>query len=173
MGADDALDIFAVHAVGGFVGELLTGLFAADYIVHLDGVTVIKGGWVNGNWVQLGIQLAVAVSTLAWSFVFTYFILICMLLLGKFVPALRLRVDKDQEEQGVDDIEIGEFAYDYVERNREVNPAVNETDAQDLPGVLNLSGADIAPSEKEESVYPTEIIRPSSTADVISNHVVA
>ena len=33
LGIDDALDIFAVHAIGGFIGNLLTGLFAADYIV--------------------------------------------------------------------------------------------------------------------------------------------
>lgn len=32
---DDALDIFAVHCIGGLIGNLLTGLFAADYIVRL------------------------------------------------------------------------------------------------------------------------------------------
>jgi Amt family ammonium transporter len=35
LGIDDALDIFAVHCIGGFAGNLMTGLFAADYIVWL------------------------------------------------------------------------------------------------------------------------------------------
>jgi ammonium transporter, Amt family len=47
MGADDALDIFAVHAIGGLIGNLLTGFFAADYIAHLDGYTLIPGGFLN------------------------------------------------------------------------------------------------------------------------------
>jgi Amt family ammonium transporter len=33
LNIDDALDIFAVHGIGGLVGNLLTGFFAADYIV--------------------------------------------------------------------------------------------------------------------------------------------
>jgi hypothetical protein len=49
IGADDTVDVFVVHTVGGFTGELLTGIFAANFIAHLDGVTVIKGGWLNGN----------------------------------------------------------------------------------------------------------------------------
>ncbi len=165
MGADDALDIFAVHAVGGLVGELLTGIFAANYIVHLDGVTVIKGGWLNGNWVQVPIQLAAAVTSLVWSFVLTYLILMCMFLLGKIIPALRLRVDKDQEEQGVDDVEIGEFAYDYVERIRDVNPDLDEDDGQDAESVQDLSLRVILRPDKEDSTYPTESLRLRSEQD--------
>ena len=52
LSIDDALDIFAIHTVGGLVGDLLTGVFAADYIAHLDGYTVIKGGWLNRHWVS-------------------------------------------------------------------------------------------------------------------------
>ena len=165
MGADDTLDIFAVHAVGGFIGELLTGIFAADYIAHLDGVTVINGGWLNANWVQLGIQLAAAVTALVWSFTLTYLILMCMLLLGKIIPALRLRVDKDQEEQGVDDVEIGEFAYDYVERNREANAALDEDGGQDAQSVDPIPPA-VVRLDKEDSTYPMEILRPSSEQDL-------
>lgn len=69
MGADDALDIFAIHAIGGFVGEVLTWIFAADYIAHLDGTTVIKGGWLNGNWVQIAIQLADGAASMVWSII--------------------------------------------------------------------------------------------------------
>ena len=140
----------------------MTGIFAANYIAHLDGVTVIKGGWLNANWVQLAIQLAAAVTSLVWSFTLTYLILMCMLLLGKFIPALRLRVDKDEEEQGVDDAEIGEFAYDYVERTREVNPALDEDDDQDAQNVEDLSRPAVVLSNKEDSIYPMENLRPSS-----------
>lgn len=58
MNVDDGLDAFGLHGIGGYVGSILTGLFAADYVAGLDGVTVIPGGWVNGHWVQLGYQLA-------------------------------------------------------------------------------------------------------------------
>jgi len=121
--ADDALDIFAVHAVGGVIGNLCTGLFAADYIAHLDGTTVIPGGWVNQHWIQLAIQLADSVSGMAYSFVMTTLILSLISLLSRYFPALRLRVDHDAEMRGIDDAEIGEFAYDYVEHTRDLTRA--------------------------------------------------
>ena len=128
ISADDALDIFAVHAVGGLTGDLLTGIFAADYIAHLDGTTVIPGGWINGHWKQLGIQLAGGCSGALWSFTITYLVLIAMKAVSKFVPALKLRVDQEDEELGIDDVEIGEYAYDYVELIREVHPPAHEDD---------------------------------------------
>lgn len=56
---DDAFDIFAQHGIGGFVGCLLTGIFAEQYIPALDQAT-IPGGWLNGHWIQLAYQLALA-----------------------------------------------------------------------------------------------------------------
>lgn len=161
LGADDALDVFAVHAVGGFIGELLTGVFATDYIAHLDGETVIKGGWLNRNWYQLAIQLANAVATLAWSFTLTFCLLMFMRLLGKFIPALKLRVDEDQEEQGVDDVEIGEFAYDYVERKREVSVTIEHTGSQHTQSVDDFGHLTIIEPrpEKEIITYEKEIPR--------------
>jgi len=47
---DDALDLFAEHAIGGTVGLLCNALFADRDIVILDGSSVIEGGWVNHNW---------------------------------------------------------------------------------------------------------------------------
>ncbi len=48
---DDACDAFAVHGVGGIVGNLLTGLFASNYIVTLAGDTALNdgAGWVDGH----------------------------------------------------------------------------------------------------------------------------
>ncbi len=41
---------FAVHAVGGITGGLLTGIFADNGIVSMAGdVPTGKGGWINGN----------------------------------------------------------------------------------------------------------------------------
>ncbi|OCK83088.1 ammonium transporter 1 [Lepidopterella palustris CBS 459.81] len=117
---DDALDIFAVHAVGGFVGNICTGFFAANYIAHLDGFTVIEGGWLNHHWEQLGIQLADSLTGGAYSFLGTCLILGCLDGLGKFMPIFKLRATEEEEILGIDDVEIGEFAYDYVELTREV-----------------------------------------------------
>lgn len=101
---DDALDIFAVHCVGGIIGNLLTGLMAADYIAHLDGFSVIQGGWVNRHWIQLAIQLADSVAGMAYSFVMTTTILMAMKFIGGRVPAMRLRVSEEEEERGIDDV---------------------------------------------------------------------
>lgn len=159
LGADDALDVFAVHAVGGFIGELLTGIFAADYIAHLDGETVIKSGWLNRHWYQLAVQLANAIATLVWSFTLTFCLLMSMRLLGKFVPALKLRVDEDQEEQGVDDVEIGEFAYDYVERIRDVSATQESNGSQHSQSVDDFGHPVIIEPEKAAHIYEKEIPR--------------
>ncbi|KAJ4301977.1 ammonium transporter Amt1 [Collariella sp. IMI 366227] len=119
LGIDDALDIFAEHGVGGIAGNLLTGLFASDYIAFLDGSSVIPGGWVNHNYIQLGYQLADSVAGFSYSFVMTCVILFLM----NLVPGLSLRVTAEQEEIGLDDSELGEFAYDYVEITRHIDGA--------------------------------------------------
>ena len=116
LGIDDALDIFAVHGVGGFIGNILTAFFAADYIAHLDGFTIISGGWLNHHWIQLGHQLADSVAGAGYSFFGTCLILFVM----NLIPGLSLRASEESEILGIDDAEIGEFAYDYVELTREV-----------------------------------------------------
>ncbi|KAI1096177.1 ammonium transporter [Rostrohypoxylon terebratum] len=122
---DDALDIFAVHAVGGFVGNICTAFFAADYIAHLDGFTIIKGGWVNHHWIQLAYQLADSVCGGCYSFFGTCIILFLL----NLIPGLQLRATEEAEILGIDDAEIGEFAYDYVELTREVLNEIEGGDA--------------------------------------------
>lgn len=123
LGVDDALDIFAVHGVGGLVGNILTAFFATNYIASLDGVATIKGGWLDHNWMQLPIQLADSFSGGCYSFVGTCLILFIM----NMIPGLTLRATEEAEILGIDDAEIGEFAYDYVELTREV---LNDVDAE-------------------------------------------
>jgi len=113
---DDALDIFAIHGVGGLVGDLLTGLFAADYIAHLDGATEIDGGWINQHYIQLAYQLCDGVTGMAYSFVLSCLILFLI----NLIPGLQLRASDQEEIMGMDETEVGEFAYDYVEVSRDV-----------------------------------------------------
>jgi hypothetical protein len=89
--------------------HLLTSTLS-DYIAHLDGYSVISGGWLNHHWIQLGYQLADSFAGGAYSFVGTCVILAALDSLGKFVPALRLRATEEEEALGIDDVEIGEFA---------------------------------------------------------------
>ncbi|KAI8984326.1 ammonium transporter AmtB-like domain-containing protein [Mycotypha africana] len=119
---DDVADVFAVHGIGGYVGSLLTGLFAESYVAALDGTSVIKGGWMNHHWAQLGYQLAEATAGAAWSFVITYLILFIM----NKIPGLSLRVDRESELQGLDVAEIGEMAYYHVDKIIGVNRNTGE-----------------------------------------------
>ncbi|KAI1356956.1 ammonium transporter [Xylaria sp. FL0043] len=130
---DDSLDIFAVHAVGGFVGNILTAFFAADYIAHLDGVSVIKGGWLNQHWIQLAYQLADSVAGGVYSFGGTCIILFVI----NLIPGLKIRASEEAEILGIDDAEIGEFAYDYVELTREV---LNEVENDDGNSRFSVEG---------------------------------
>lgn len=53
---DDTLDTFSVHGIGGFLGNILTGIFAQKWIAMLDG-SVISGGAIDGNWSVLAPNL--------------------------------------------------------------------------------------------------------------------
>lgn len=132
---DDALDIFAVHTIGGIVGnvrvfplspppartlttlasrraaaQILTGLFAQSSVAGFDGIALIPGGWLDRHYIQLGYQIADSMSGMAYSFVLTTIILWIM----HYIPGLRMRTTEEAEVVGMDDYDMGEFAYDYV-----------------------------------------------------------
>ena len=65
---------------------------------------------------QLGYQLADSATGATYSFLGSCLILFLI----NLVPGCHLRVDEASEVMGVDDAEIGEFAYDYVELTRDV-----------------------------------------------------
>jgi Amt family ammonium transporter len=111
---DDALDVFAVHGVGGIVGNLLTGVFAQRSISLLGGTPIKDGGMLDGHHVQLAYQLASSVAGLGYSFVMTY---ILLFLIDK-IPGLSLRLHPEKEELGVDESELGEVAYYFVDKVR-------------------------------------------------------
>jgi ammonia channel protein AmtB len=70
--------VYIVHYVGGLVGLILTGIFAQQSIIALgypEGTAsdlMPKGGWLDGNWMQVPYQLAGIAAVSAWSFVVTY-----------------------------------------------------------------------------------------------------
>ncbi|TPX72205.1 hypothetical protein SpCBS45565_g00587 [Spizellomyces sp. 'palustris'] len=105
---DDTLDVFAVHGVGGVIGNLLTAIFAERSIIELD-TQGVEGGWMNGNFKQLWIHLYATLAVAAWSFCLTY---IVFFLLDK-TPGLHLRVKERHESLGLDLAQIGEYAYNY------------------------------------------------------------
>jgi len=104
---DDALDVFAVHGVGGIVGNILTGVFAQK---AYSGGT-IEGGWLDGHWMQVVHQLVDTAAGLSWSFIVTFIILFIM----NKIPGLSLRVDLDVERAGLDEAELGFSCYQYHE----------------------------------------------------------
>ncbi|KAG9092769.1 hypothetical protein FRC06_011806 [Ceratobasidium sp. 370] len=116
IGIDDALDLFAEHAVGGILGLLANGLFADNVIIALDGVnTAVPGGWIRHNYKQLYIQFAYVCATCGYVFVMTA-------ILAKLVdicPGLGLRATEQGEILGMDDDQIGEFVQDFVEVRRD------------------------------------------------------
>ncbi|SGZ51219.1 CIC11C00000005208 [Sungouiella intermedia] len=155
---DDGMDVFALHGVGGFMGSLMTGLFAADYVAATDGSTVIDGGWMNHHYIQLGYQLAGSVSIGAYSFTVTAIILY---ILDK-IPFLRLRLHEDEELMGVDLAEIGEYAYyqedeDSTGLGPKSSPYVLEPIRSNDPKVAKLREA----AKKEKHVEGVEGTAPN------------
>ncbi|KAH0260650.1 ammonium transporter, partial [Aureobasidium melanogenum] len=112
---DDAMDVFAEHGVAGMVGLFFNGIFAASYIIGLDGVNQIDGGWIQHNWKQMYMQIAYIAAVTAYSFVVSAAI---AFVINK-IPGLHLRASEEAELLGMDDDQLGEFAYDYVEVRRD------------------------------------------------------
>ncbi|EDR01907.1 ammonium transporter [Laccaria bicolor S238N-H82] len=110
---DDALDLFAEHAIGGIIGLLFNSFFASSTIMAMDGVTTaVPDEWVK----QLYKQFAYICATSAYTFVFTALIAKTV----DAIPGLSLRCTKQDEILGMDEVEIGEFATDYIEIRRDV-----------------------------------------------------
>jgi Amt family ammonium transporter len=95
---DDALDVWAVHGVGGTLGAILTGVFA---IAAVNGAS----GLVEGNGSQVLKQLVAVGATWIYSGVATFIIL---KVVDHFVG---LRVGEAEEEAGLDSSQHGEVAW--------------------------------------------------------------
>jgi Amt family ammonium transporter len=106
--ADDSLDVFGVHAVGGIFGALMTGIFNAPFLggpgSTVDWVTGASG--YPGVWTQFRIQLQAVCLVVVWTAVvaFAGFCLVKWL--------VGLRVPEEDEREGLDITSHGERAYD-------------------------------------------------------------
>jgi ammonium transporter, Amt family len=110
LGADDSLDVFGVHAVGGIVGALLTGVFCAP---DLGGPGYVSD-WVTGAvikpadysiFAQVKTQAIAIGITIVWSGVVSFVAFkIADILIG-------LRVPEEEEREGLDITAHGETAY--------------------------------------------------------------
>ncbi len=107
LGADDSLDVFGVHGVGGIVGALLTGVFNNQAL----GGPGLVGDWVtagvisNGIGAQVWIQLKAVLLTIVWSGVVSF---IAYFIVDKVIG---LRVNEEDEREGLDISSHGETAY--------------------------------------------------------------
>ncbi|MHB1233192.1 MAG: ammonium transporter [Burkholderiales bacterium] len=89
MGYDDSLDAFGVHAIGGIIGALLTGVFAVKAIGGTAGV-------LEGNGAQFGIQALGVGTTIVYDAIATFIILkVIDMIIG-------LRVTEEEEREGLD-----------------------------------------------------------------------
>lgn len=101
---DDSLDVFPVHGVGGILGTLLAGVFCSTQLGIFSGNGFSDGIESIGG--QLMVQATGVVSTFVYTAVVTWVIL-------KLVDAMvGLRVDGDEETQGLDLVLHDERGYD-------------------------------------------------------------
>ncbi len=96
FGFDDALEVMAVHGIGGIWGALATGIFAVGGI-----------GLVDGDAEVLGYNVVATLATIGYSFVATFIILKIL----DVVPGLGLRAEEADEDIGLDVALHGERAY--------------------------------------------------------------
>lgn len=95
---------------------LFNAFFGSSYIIGLDGVNNgLVGGWPDHHYEQLYIQIAYICATSAYSFVMSAIIA----KLIDIIPGMHLRASEEAELLGMDDDQLGEFAYDYVEVRRD------------------------------------------------------
>ena len=100
MGYDDSLDAFGVHGIGGIVGALLTGIFAAESL----GGQGLSADSIGG---QFFVQLVGVVFTIAYCAVLSFVLL-------KIVDAIvGLRVSQSEETEGLDIALHDERGYNY------------------------------------------------------------
>ena len=106
MGADDALDVFGIHGIGGILGALLTGVFNTwslggtgiiDYVNNTVVNTTIQG--------QVWAQAQAVLTTMIWSGVVAF---ICYKVVDIIIG---LRVKEEEEREGMDTTTHGERAY--------------------------------------------------------------
>ena len=101
---DDALDVWGVHGMGGFIGTILLGVFAYA------GTNAVTGqeysGLIYGDFSFFMKETITVTAAAAYAFIFTYI----MLILINYIT--KVRVSEEDEMLGLDRALHGEQAYD-------------------------------------------------------------
>lgn len=100
---DDSLDVFPVHGIGGILGTLCVGIFASDQLGVFSGQGYGEGVTMGS---QIYVQLIGVVSTVV------YTALVSLILLKLVDNLLGLRIDSEEETNGLDLVEHNERGYD-------------------------------------------------------------
>lgn len=107
LGADDSLDVFGVHGVGGILGALLTGVFASPQLGGQGIFDYVTGKMAPDYSIgaQVWVQAQAVLTTVVWSAVVSF-------IAYKLVDILiGLRVPEEEEREGLDITSHGESAY--------------------------------------------------------------
>jgi Amt family ammonium transporter len=102
MGYDDSLDVFGVHAVGGIIGAILTGVFCAE---SLGGAGFGVGS--GGIGAQVGVQFIGVMATVIYTGI------ISLIILKVVDVVIGLRVTEEEETEGLDLVSHDERGYNF------------------------------------------------------------
>ena len=100
MGYDDSLDVFGIHAVGGIVGAVLTGVFCAESL---------GGAGFGRNISSIGGQVSVQILGAGATIIYTG--IVSFIILKVLDGIMGLRVTEDEESEGLDLSHHGERGY--------------------------------------------------------------
>ena len=100
MGYDDSLDVFGIHAVGGIIGAILTGVFCAEFL---------GGAGFGGDITSISAQIKVQAVGVGATIVYTGFV--SFIILKVLDGIMGLRVTDDEESEGLDLSQHGERGY--------------------------------------------------------------
>ncbi len=97
-GWDDALDVWGVHGMGGLTGMIMLGIFGSASVLGSNGL-------IYGNLAFFGKEIAAATLGAVYPFTVTY------LILWALSKAMRIKTTGEEQEKGLDLLELGETAY--------------------------------------------------------------
>ena len=100
MGYDDSLDVFGIHAVGGIIGAILTGVFCAEFL---------GGAGFGGDITSISAQVRVQAVGVGATIVYTG--IVSFIILKVLDGIMGLRVTDDEESEGLDLSQHGERGY--------------------------------------------------------------